>query len=99
VVVLGLLAGCGEQTQPTGWGPDYKANFMFGCHEQVKIPEDQAGGPQAPKDYCECVYDGLHEKVSFDDVKAFEDKQADEKAGEISVPKNIQAVFDKCKEA
>ena len=97
VGALLLLTACGAQTQPTGYGDDYKNNFMFGCEQQAKIPEDVEGGPQAPKDYCTCVYKGLVEKVPFDDAKKFEDQQADEDAGQIKVPKNIQAVFDSCK--
>ncbi len=96
VVALGLLTACGQQTQPTSYGDDYESNFMFGCKQQVKIPEDAEGGPQAPEDYCKCVYKGLKDKVPFDDAKKFEDQQADEDAGQIKVPKNIQAVFDSC---
>ena len=92
-----VLAGCGQQTQPTSYGADYKSNFIFGCNQQVKSPDGV--GPRAPKDYCNCVYKGLVDKVPFDDAKKFEEQQADEKAGQISVPKNIQAVFDSCKKA
>jgi hypothetical protein len=99
VGALVLLSACGQQTQPTGYGQDYKDNFMFGCNQQSKMYDDPGGGPQAPKDYCNCVYKGLVEKVPFDDAKKFEEQQADEKAGQIKVPKNIQTVFDSCKSA
>ncbi len=100
VVSLMTLAACGQQRQPTEYNADYEKNFMFGCNEQKSVPEedpnDTTVGPQSPKSYCECVYDGFVKKVNFDDAKAFEEQQAEENAGEIEVPKNIQAVIDSC---
>jgi hypothetical protein len=88
-----FLTGCGQQQQPKSYDDDaYTTNFKFGCEQQAA----DRGGPQAPKDYCKCVLAGLKEKVPFDDAKKFEEQQADEKAGQITVPKNIQAVFDSC---
>lgn len=95
-VVL-FAAACGQQLQPTSFDQTYKDNFMFGCHEQSTIPDDAAGGPRASTSFCQCVYKGLVEKVSFDDAKAFEEQQAKDQAGDIKVPKNIQAVIDGCK--
>lgn len=92
VAVVLVLSGCGQQTQPTAYGSGYQANFTFGCENQVKAE----GGPRAPKTYCKCVYQGLVKRVSFADAKKFEEQQATAKAGQIKVPKNIQAVLDSC---
>lgn len=94
-VVAALVAfgaSCGEQLQPTSYDATYQKNFMFGCHEQTNND-----GPQAAEDFCRCVYKNLKEKVSFDDAKKFEEQQAKEEAGQIKIPKNIQAVIDGCK--
>jgi hypothetical protein len=90
-----FVTGCGAQTQPTSYDDAYEANFTFGCKQQAA----DEGGPQAPEDYCKCVLDGLKDKVPFDDAKKFEEQQAEETAGDIKVPKNIQSVFDSCTEA
>ena len=94
------LSACGQRTQPTGYGEDYQKNFMLGCNEQTAVPEENpevtTPGPEAPKNFCECVYDGLVEKVPFDDAKKFEEQQAKEDAGDIAVPKPIQKVIDSC---
>jgi hypothetical protein len=100
VAALPVLSACGQRTQPNEYNADYEKNFMFGCNEQKNVPEDDpedtTAGPQAPEDYCKCVYDGLKKKVNFEDAKAFEEQQAEEDAGQIEVPKNIQSVFDSC---
>ena len=102
VASLMTLAACGQHTQPSEYGEAYEENFMFGCQEQASVPgenpDDTTVGPQSPKSYCECVYDGLVKKVNFDEAKEFEEQQAEEDAGQIEVPKNIQAVFDSCEE-
>jgi hypothetical protein len=97
-----MLSACGQATQPSEYGADYEKNFMFGCNEQQEVPEEDAAdttpGPQASEDFCQCVYDGLQDKVPFEEVKQFEEQQAEEDAGEIEVPKAIQAVIDSCEE-
>lgn len=97
VAVLLASAGCSAQTQPRSYGPDYEANFMFGCTGVEPNSDGEYENPKlAPADYCECVYDGLVKKVPFADAKEFEEQQAEESAGKIKVPKGIQAVYDAC---
>ena len=95
-----LLTACGQHTQPTEYGDAYEANFMTGCHSQKVVPEENPKvttlGPQSSKDFCKCVYDGLVKKVPFEDAKKFEEQQATEDAGNISVPKPIKSVIDGC---
>lgn len=106
-ILLGLalasllaLTACGQQTQPTDYGEQYEKNFMFGCHEQADVPEEDPDqttpGPQSGTDFCQCVYDGLEEQVPFEQAKAFEEQQAEDDAGDIEVPKPIQSVIDSC---
>lgn len=100
VVALVALAGVacgGVEQQPTEYGQDYEDNFMFGCTGVEPNSDGQYEDPSlAPVSYCECVYEGLVEKVPFDDAKEFEEQQAEEEAGQIEVPDNIQAVYDDC---
>ena len=96
VLVVLFAAACTGQRTVEVYSDQYEKNFMFGCHTQQSIPEDSAGGPQASDDYCKCVYKGLKEKVPEAQVKEFEEKQAEEDAGEIEVPKPIKSVFDSC---
>lgn len=97
VAAVAVLLGAGCSTvgrQPTDYGADYKANFMFGCTgvEPGRQPT------LASKSFCECYYKQLVEKVPFDDAKAFEEEQAKADSGkDIVVPKNIQQVIDECR--
>ena len=98
VSALILLAGCSQQTQPREYGEQYEKNLMIGCtgvepNDQGKYRDPTLGSVA----YCQCVYEGLKEKVPFDDAKKFEEQQAEEKAGEIVVPKNIASVYDACR--
>jgi hypothetical protein len=98
VLALAVAPSCtGGQRQPSEYGADYEANFMLGCtgeYPDGSVPNGyESLGSQ---DYCECVYDGLVKKVPFDEVKTFEDEQANAEAGEIEVPTEIAAVFDDC---
>ena len=98
VSAVAVIPGCGQQQQPTEYGKDYRENFMLGCtgkDKDGKVPSD--GEVLASDAYCVCVYDGLHETVPFDEVRKFEEQQAEVDSGEeIEVPKNIQKVFDGC---
>ncbi|MFZ4516907.1 MAG: hypothetical protein ACOYOP_00850 [Microthrixaceae bacterium] len=100
VSVVMLLAGCSQNQQPREYGEQYEKNLMIGCtgvepNDQGKYRNPTLGSAA----YCQCVYKGLVEKVPFDDAKKFEEQQAEEKAGEITVPKNIASVYDACKKA
>lgn len=95
---------CGVNPQPTDYGEDYENNFMLGC-TGVFQDGDKAGERSsdakvfAPEDVCQCIYDGLVEKVPFSEAKDFEDAQADQEEGEIEVPDNIQTIIDECDSA
>jgi hypothetical protein len=93
-----VASSCGQQRQPTEYGEDYRENFMLGCTGVEEDGEVPPGGEKlASKSYCECVYDGLKDKVPFDEVREFEEQQAEAESGDdIEVPKNIQTVFDGC---
>ena len=95
-----VLTACGQHTQPTEYGEAYEANFMTGCHSQKVVPgenpKDTTVGPQSSKDFCKCVYDGLVKKVPFEEAKKFEEQQATESAGNITVPKSIKSIIDGC---
>lgn len=96
VLVVIVAASCTGQRTVDVYSDQYEKNFIFGCHTQQSIPEDSAGGPQSSEDYCKCVYKGLVDRVPKEQVKEFEEKQAEQDAGEIEVPKPIQSVFDSC---
>jgi hypothetical protein len=91
-VVLG--AACSPVGgQPTEYGSDYRKNFMIGC-----TGADPGETPTlASRSFCECFYEGLSERVPFDEAKEFEEAQAKADSGEdIEVPRNIQAIVEDC---
>lgn len=100
VAVLTLIvASCGVNPQPKAYGDDYKDNFILGCTGvDPETGESPEGYEQlASEKQCTCVYDGLVEKVPFDEAKEFEDAQAEAESGsDIEVPDNIAAIFDDC---
>jgi|688.fasta_scaffold798972_2 hypothetical protein len=92
-----VLSACGGQTQPREYGEQYEANFMIGCTGVEPNADGVFENPDLGSvPYCECVYDGLVEKVPFEQVEQFEEQQAQEEAGQITVPAPIQAVYDGC---
>ncbi|MCZ7631206.1 MAG: hypothetical protein M5U19_20130 [Microthrixaceae bacterium] len=105
LVVIGLVAAlaflgasCGANTQPTGYGDDYKDNFMLGCTGVDTDGQSPEGYEKlASEKQCTCVYDGLEEKVPFEEAKEFEEAQAEADSGaEIDVPDNIAKIFEDC---
>jgi len=95
--ILAATTACSGQTQPREYGEKYEANFMIGCTGVEPNAEGVFSDPSlGTVPYCECVYDGLVEKVPFDQVEEFEKQQATEEAGQIVVPAPIQAVYDGC---
>ncbi len=106
LIAIPLAVGCGVERQPTGYGDDYRDNFMIGCTgadpdgEPVKSDQAPDGVKLASKSDCECIYEGLEETVPFEDAKTFEEAQAEAEDGaDIEVPKNIQSVFDGCSDS
>ncbi|CAN5474134.1 hypothetical protein BH10ACT3_BH10ACT3_15340 [soil metagenome] len=101
-----MLAACGGQvTQPKDYGEinskgeGFYGNLMYGCtgvtpNDDGKYTNTELGDAN----YCQCLYRGLEQTVPFDDAKKFDEAQAKEDAGEITVPKNIAAVQTKCNE-
>ena len=101
VAGLMLLGACGVNPQPTDYGEKYQENFMVGCTGVDTEGDVPSGGEKiAPVSTCECIYDGLVEKVPFDEAKAFEEAQADAESGDdIEIPENIQSVYDDCSDS
>ncbi len=96
------LSACSVNPQPTKYGDDYKDNFMLGCTGvDPKTDEVPYGGELlASNKQCECVYNGLVEKVPFDEAKKFEEDQAKAASGaDIEVPDNIAKIFAGCEGA
>lgn len=104
VVALFALAGCAPgQSQPTGYGDvndkgeGYYGNFMFGCTGVEPTEGKYVDVTLENPDFCRCVFEGLKEKVPFDDVKQFEEAQAEAESGaDIEIPANIEAVRKSC---
>lgn len=98
VIAAAALIGCTGPTQPKEYGDAYKENFMIGCTGVEPNEEGQFVDPSlGTVSYCECVYQGLVDTVPFDQVEAFEKQQAESEAGQIVVPANIEAVYDRCR--
>lgn len=95
-----IVSSCGVNPQPTGYGDAYRDNFILGCTGvDPETGESPEGYEQlASEKQCTCVYEGLVEKVPFDEAKDFEDAQAKAESGsDIKVPDNIAEIFDGCK--
>lgn len=91
-----VVSGCGGEVQPRGYGDEYRENFMFGC---TGVEPDQ-DPTLASRDFCRCFYDGLVDRVPFDQAREFEEQQAEAESGEdIDVPEDIQRVVDRCSES
>lgn len=100
--LVALTVACGVNPQPTGYGEDYRDNFMLGCTGIDPETEESPDGyePLASQNRCTCVYDGLEEKVPFEEAKEFEEAQAEAESGdEIDVPENIADIFNDCEDA
>ena len=108
VVLAVVLSGCYQDPNPTDYGDAAKANFIEGCTEDV----DAKGGTTTvvtiqTKSVCECIYEliespGEGEKgkypIDWDDLTAYEAKQAAAKAGDLpEPPKNLTKVIEECK--
>jgi hypothetical protein len=98
-VLVGALlvtGACGAQSEPREYGAEYEEDFMFGCTGV----EGDAAPTLASRQFCECYYEQLVDKVSFDKAREFEREQAQATDGDdIVVPADIQAVIDRCREA
>ena len=62
---------------------------VAGTHIDVKLES---------ADFCTCVFRGLKETVNFDEMKEFEEAQAEAEPGELTIPKNIDKVRSRCAE-
>ncbi len=99
------LAGCGgQEAAPKDYGEintkgdGFYGNLMYGCtgveptdgkYVDVKLQEPE---------FCTCLWRGLKATVPFDDVKKFDEAQAEAEEGEIKVPENIAKVQQRCGE-
>ena len=105
LLALAVPVACGVNPQPTDYGEDYEKNFMLGC-TGIFQDGDKAGEPSsdaavfADPDQCQCIYDGLEEKIPFAEAKEFEEQQSEAESGdEIDIPENIAKIIDECGEA
>jgi hypothetical protein len=91
-----VASGCTQQAEPGEYNAQYEENFMFGC---TGVDGD-ATPTLASRQFCECYYEQLVDKVSFDKAREFEQQQAQATDGnDIEVPPDIQAVIDRCRES
>lgn len=97
-VLLVASTACAPGGQPTGYGPEYRENFIFGCTGvELQDLRDGAEPKLASRQFCECYYDELRDRVSFDQAREFEEQQAQADSGrDIEVPRRIQAAINAC---
>jgi hypothetical protein len=104
IVCAVALAGCGgvvrdpkEYGDVNSEGEGFYGNLMYGCTGVQPNDDGKYENPTlGSEDFCTCVFKGLKETVSFEDTKKFDEAQAKEDAGEITVPDNIAKVQEKC---
>src|SRR5690606_27838015 len=106
VVCAVPLLGCtgatpepGEYGTVNDKGEGYYGNFMFGCTGVLPTDGEYVDVTLENPDFCTCVFRGLKETVNFDEMKEFEEAQADAEPGELEIPKNIDSVRKKCAES
>ncbi len=99
------LFGCTGQTpQPKEYGDindeaeGYYGNFMFGCTGVEPTDGEYVDVKLESPAFCTCVFRGLKETVPFPDMEDFEKAQEDAEPGELTIPKNINSVRQKCAE-
>lgn len=101
------LAGCGGVVRDpdkygdiNSKGEGFYGNLMYGCTGVQPNDEGQYENPTlGSEDFCKCVFKGLKETVTFEDTKKFDQAQAKEDAGDITVPSNIAKVQERCGES
>ena len=107
ILVVGALAlvGCtGAQPDPKEYGSindkgeGYYGNFMYGCTGVEPTDGEYVDVKLESADFCTCVFRGLKETVNFDEMKEFEEAQAEAEPGELTIPKNIDKVRSRCAE-
>jgi len=98
------LVGCGGvERDPTEYGgvnsdgDGYYGNLMYGCtgvepNDQGKYVDVTLGSAA----FCTCVFSGMKETVPWEDARDFDQAQAKETAGDITVPGNIAKVQQSC---
>lgn len=101
-----VLAACSPgQVQPREYGEvnsegeGYYGNFMYGCTGVLPNEDGEYVDPTLENaDFCRCVFEGLKEKVPFDQVAEFDEAQADAASdgSEVTIPKPIDEVRASC---
>lgn len=99
-----LVTGCSSSMrQPTDYGEvnaegtGFYGNFMYGCTGVQPVDGKYKNPELNSESYCKCLFEGLKDKVPFDEVRDFEEKQAAADEGnEPEVPKGIEAVRRDC---
>lgn len=97
-IAMVAVTACGVNPQPTKYGDDYRDNFMLGCTGIDPDNESPKGyAPLASEKQCGCVYEGLVDKVPFDEAREFEEAQAEaDSDADIEIPDNIARIFEDC---
>lgn len=103
VLALSLAAtACYSNPDPREWGAAAKKNFVQGCSSDLSA----SGGTTtsiavAPSKTCECIYKAMVNdyNLSWSDMKDYEAKQADAKAGDKppTPPKALTSAINDCK--
>lgn len=103
------LAGCYQNPDPTEWNDAAEKNFIKGCSEEVTAKNGTTTVVKiANTSTCECIVElikmpetGEQGKYAlpWDDLKDYEKKQADAKAGDQppTVPKQLENAIEDCK--
>lgn len=105
------VTGCYQNPDPTEWNAKAKSNFIAGCSTDVTAK----GGTTtsiaiASESTCECIYELIKKPetgeqgkwaIAWEDLKEYEGKQADAKAGENppTPPTNLTKAIDECTDA
>lgn len=111
LVTVLAATGCYRNPDPRSWDDaNAKTNFILGCTKTVSAKNGTTTSVAiADKSTCECIYnlikmptDGKQGTyaIKWDDLKAYEDKQASAKPGERPTPpKNLTKAVAKCQPA
>lgn len=85
LVLMALtISGCYQNPDPKEWGKAAEKNFVAACTTDVTAKNGTTTSISIQTtSNCECIYDKMVNEynLSWDDMKAYEDKQASAKAG------------------
>ena len=103
LLMVVALGGCYQNPDPTEYGSAARANFIAGCSTDVTAKNGTTTSILIEsKDVCGCIYDAIAPKgkysLPWEKLKAYEDKQANAKAGEKppAPPKELTSAITSC---